>query len=337
VAEHTATATEPAAPPPPAESSPRRRGPDGAWLRRNGVYLGLVALVVVNLAITPHFATTGSLRLQMVQVAPIIVVSLGMAMVIGTGGIDLSVGAVMALTAAVIPLYIGYGTLGAIAVGLIAGMLAGALAGTVISRVGVQPIIATLAIMVGGRGIANIIGGQIKSIRDPGFRELGSGELLGIPWVVLVAIVVTLVVWALMTRTTFGRQLVAIGGNARAAALAGLPVTRVLTTVYVLSALLAALAGVLLVARNQASDPTRLGQLVELTAITAVVVGGTPLTGGQVRVLGTIAGALLMQLIVFTLVAHNITDSVAQMVQAVIVVLAVYAQVGTRMRRRSRA
>jgi ribose/xylose/arabinose/galactoside ABC-type transport system permease subunit len=337
VVEHTATATETTAPPQPTGPEPRRRKLDGAWLQSKGVYLGLVALVLVNLAITPHFASTGSLRLQLVQVSPIIVVSLGMAMVIGTGGIDLSVGAVMALTAAVIPLYIGYGTLGAIAAGMIAALLAGALAGSVISRIGVQPIIATLAIMVGGRGIANIIGGQIKSIRDPGFRELGSGDVLGVPWVVLVAVVVTVVVWGLMTRTTFGRQLVAIGGNARAAALAGLPVTRVLTTVYVLSALLAALAGALLVARNQASDPTRLGQLVELTAITAVVVGGTPLTGGQVRVLGTVAGALLMQLITFTLVAHNITDSVAQMVQAVIVVLAVYAQVGTRMRRRSRA
>ncbi|CCH86355.1 Ribose transport system permease protein rbsC [Modestobacter italicus] len=337
MAEHTATAIEPATPPPAEEAPDRRSRLDGAWFRRNGVYVGLVVLVLVNLVITPHFASTGSLRLQLVQVAPIIVVSLGMAMVIGTGGIDLSVGAVMALTAAVIPLYIGYGTLGAIAAGLIAGMLAGALSGSVISRIGVQPIIATLAVMVGGRGLANIMGGQIKSIRDPGFRELGSGKLLGIPWVVLIAIVVVIAVALLMTRTTFGRQLVAIGGNARAAALAGLPVTRVLTTVYVLSALLAALAGVLLVARNQASDPTRLGQLVELTAITAVVVGGTPLTGGQVRVLGTVAGALLMQLITFTLVAHNITDSVAQMVQAVIVVLAVYATVGTRMRRRSRA
>jgi galactofuranose transport system permease protein len=338
VAEHTATATEPTAPsPPPAETAERRRGPDGAWFRRNGVYVGLVALILVNLVITPHFASAGSLRLQLVQVAPIIVVSLGMAMVIGTGGIDLSVGAVMALTAAIIPLYIGYGTLGAIGAGLLAGVLVGALNGTVISRIGVQPIIATLAVMVGGRGLANILGGQIKSIRDPGFRELGSGKLLGIPWVVLVAIVVTVVVWAVMTRTTYGRQLVAIGGNARASSLAGLPVARVLTTVYIVSAFLAAVAGVLLVARNQASDPTRLGQLVELTAITAVVVGGTPLTGGQVRVLGTVAGALLMQLITFTLVAHDITDSVAQMVQAVIVVLAVYATVGTRKRRRSRA
>lgn len=336
MAERTAAAPPTTAERPPAERTERRRV-DGAWLQRNGVYLGLLVLVVVNLVITPHFATTGSLRLQLVQVAPIIVVSLGMAMVIGTDGIDLSVGAVMALTAAVIPFYIGYGTLGAIAAGLVCGLATGALAGTVISRVGVQAIIATLAIMVGGRGLANIIGGEIKSIRDPGFRELGSGNLLGIPWVVLVALVVGLLVWGLMTRTTFGRQLVAIGGNARAAGLAGLPVKRVLTTVYVVSGLLAALAGALLVARNQASDPTRLGQLVELTAITAVVVGGTPLTGGRVRVLGTVAGALLMQLITFTLVAHNITDSVAQMVQAVIVVLAVYATVGTRMRRRSRA
>jgi ribose/xylose/arabinose/galactoside ABC-type transport system permease subunit len=291
----------------------------------------------VNLVITPNFASTGSLRLQMVQVAPIIVVSLGMAMVIGTGGIDLSVGAVMAMTAAVIPLYIGYGTLGAIAVGLIAGVLSGTLAGSVVARIGVQPIIATLAIMVGLRGLANIVGGQIKSIRDPGFRELGSGDLFGVPWVVLIAIVVAVLVWVLMSRTTFGRQLMAIGGNARASQLAGLPVKRVLTTVYVLSGLLAALAGVLLVGRNQASDPATLGRLVELTAITAVVVGGTSLNGGQVRVLGTVAGALLMQLITYTLVAHDITNSVAQMVQAVIVVLAVYAQVGTRKRRRSRA
>ncbi|MFQ1000598.1 ABC transporter permease [Modestobacter sp. SSW1-42] len=342
MAEHTATAagTAPASPPasPPGADAPAsRRRLDGEWFRRNGVYLGLVALVVVNLVITPNFASTGSLRLQMVQVAPIIVVSLGMAMVIGTGGIDLSVGAVMAMTAAVIPLYIGYGTLGAISVGLIAGVLSGALAGSVVARIGVQPIIATLAIMVGLRGLANIFGGQIKSIRDPGFRELGSGDLFGIPWVVLVAVVVAVLVWVLMSRTTFGRQLVAIGGNARASQLAGLPVKRVLTTVYVISGLLAALAGVLLVARNQASDPTQLGRLVELTAITAVVVGGTPLTGGQVRVLGTVAGALLMQLITYTLVAHDITNSVAQMVQAVIVVLAVYAQVGTRKRRRSRA
>jgi ribose/xylose/arabinose/galactoside ABC-type transport system permease subunit len=156
--------------------------------------------------------------------------------------------------------------------------------------------------------------------------------VLGVPYVVLCAAVVALAVLVVMRRTTTGRQLVAVGGNIRAAALAGIPVARVLTTVYIMAGVLAAFAGVLVAARSQASDPTRLGLLVELYAITAVVVGGTPLSGGQVRVLGTIAGALLMQLVTSTLIAQNAADAVAQIVQAVIVVVAVYVQIGRRRR-----
>jgi len=311
-------------------SAPEQAGRrlDGAWLRRNGVYLALVLLLAVNVVITPNFVSTTNLRLQLVQVAPVLIVALGMAMVIGTRGIDLSVGAVMALAAALIPLYIGYGTLPAVLVACTAGLLTGALGGTVVARVGIQPIVATLAIMVAGRGVANLLGGEIKSIRDPGILALGSGSVAGVPYVVLSATLVALAVFGIMRHTTFGRQLVAVGGNLRAAALAGIPVARVLTTVYILSGVLAAFAGVLLAARSQASDPTRLGLLVELYAITAVVVGGTPLSGGQVRVLGTIAGALLMQLVTSTLIAQSITDAVAQIVQAVIVLLAVYVQLG---------
>jgi len=311
---------------------PARPTIDGEWFRRNGVYVALGLLVVVNVVITPNFASTGNLRLQLVQVAPVLVVALGMAMVIGTRGIDLSVGAVMALAAALIPMYIGYGTLPAIGMALVGGLVTGALAGTVIARVGVQPIVATLAIMVAGRGVANLFGGEIKSIRDPGIRELGSGSVLGIPYVVLCAVVVAIGVYLFMSRSTTGRQLVAIGGNLRAAALAGIPVKRVLTTVYIMSGVLAAFAGVLLASRSQASDPTRIGLLVELYAITAVVVGGTPLSGGQVRVLGTIAGALLMQLVTSTLIAQSAPDAVAQIAQAVIVVVAVYVQLGGRRR-----
>lgn len=311
---------------------PARPTIDGEWFRRNGVYVALGLLVVVNVVITPNFVSTGNLRLQLVQVAPVLVVALGMAVVIGTRGIDLSVGAVMALAAALIPLYIGYGTLPAIGMALVGGLVTGALAGTVIARVGVQPIVATLAIMVAGRGVANLFGGEIKSIRDPGIRELGSGSVLGIPYVVLCAVVVAVGVYLFMNRSTTGRQLVAIGGNLRAAALAGIPVKRVLTTVYIMSGVLAAFSGVLLASRSQASDPTRIGLLVELYAITAVVVGGTPLSGGQVRVLGTIAGALLMQLVTSTLIAQSAPDAVAQIAQAVIVVVAVYVQLGGRRR-----
>jgi ribose/xylose/arabinose/galactoside ABC-type transport system permease subunit len=260
----------------------------------------------------------------------VVIVALGMALVIGTEGIDLSVGAVMALAAALLPLYIGYGTLPALLVGLFAGVVTGLLAGALVAYVGVQPIVATLGIMVAGRGVANLFGGEIKSITAPGVVELGSGSVFGVPYVVLIAAVVAVAVWAVVGRSTYGRQLLAIGGNAVAARLAGLPVRRVLVTTYVVSGVLAALAGVLLAARSQASDPTKLGLLMELSAITAVVIGGTPLSGGQVRVAGTVAGALLIQLITATLIFHDIPDSTAQLVQAVIVVAAVYVQLGRR-------
>jgi galactofuranose transport system permease protein len=299
------------------------------WLRDNGVYAALVLLLLFNLAFTSNFMTVGNVRTQLIQASPVIVVALGMALVIGTEGVDLSVGAVMALAAAVLPLYLGYGVVVAIAVALVVAVLAGLVNGTLVATVGVQPIVATLALFVGGRGLALVIAdGQLKSISDPTFLSLGSGELLGIPVIVLAAVVVALVVAFVVRRTTFGRQLVAVGGNRRASELSGLPVKRVLLSTYVISALLAGVAGILATARLQASDPSTIGLLFELYAITAVVVGGTPLSGGKVRVLGTVAGALLMQLIDATLVKHNISDSWSQMAQAVIIIAAVYLQLG---------
>jgi galactofuranose transport system permease protein len=321
---------------PEVRSSPSAAAPAGAsrfdagWVSRYGVYLALVVLLLVNVVITDNFVSTATLRLQLVQVAPIVVVALGMALVIGTEGIDLSVGSVMALAAAVVPLYIGYGTGAAIGVALVLGLVSGLLAGLLVAYVGVQPIVATLGLMVAGRGVANLLGGEIKTIRDPGFRTLGSGSVVGIPYVVLIALVLSVLVFLVVRRSTYGRQLVAVGGNKQAATLAGLPVRRLLLTTYVVCALLATIAGLLVAARSQASDPTKVGLLVELSAITAVVVGGTPLSGGQVRVIGTIAGALLMQLITATLIFHNIPDSTAQMVQALIVVAAVWLQLGRR-------
>ena len=310
--------------------SGRRRGVDLDWLRTNGVYVALALLFVINVFWTNNFLTERTLLLQLVQVTPVVIVALGMALVIGTEGIDLSVGAVMALAAALIPLYVGYGAGAAILIAVLVGLVTGSLAGSMVALVGVQPIVATLGIMVAGRGVANLLGGEIKTIREPGIVSLGSGELLGVPYVVLIAVLIAVLVWFAARRTTYGRQLVAIGGNKRAAELAGLPVKRVVITTYVVAGLLAAIAGVLLAARSQASDPTKLGQLMELSAITAVVIGGTPLSGGQVRIVGTIAGALLMQLIFATLVFHNIPDSTAQMAQAVIVIAAVYVQMGRR-------
>lgn len=309
----------------------RRRRGWTTWLRNNGVYAALVALLLFNMLATTNFLTVGNFRTQLIQAAPVVVVALGMAVVIGTKGIDLSVGAVMALAAAVIPLYLGYGAIAAILAALLAGVLAGAVNGTLVAFVGVQPIVATLALFVGGRGLALVLAdGQLVQVSDPDFLWIGRGAVLGIPVMVLVAALVAVVVAFLVRRTTFGRQLVAIGGNRRAAELSGLPVKRVLVLAYVLCAVLAAVAGILATSRLQASDPSSIGLLFELYAITAVVVGGTPLAGGQVRVVGTVAGALLMQLIDATLIKHDIADSWSQILQALIIVAAVYVQLGRR-------
>ncbi|WUD70989.1 ABC transporter permease [Streptomyces sp. NBC_00510] len=313
-----------------AELSPAvRRGPVGlpspAWFQAYGVYAAVAVLVLFNAVFTDHFLTAANLRTQLVQVAPVVIVALGMALVIGTEGVDLSVGSVMALAAALLPLYLGYGLLSALLMALAAGAVVGAVNGTLVAVVGLQPIVATLALFVGGRGLALVLAdGQLKQIANPGLLGLGTDDVLGVPVVVLIAGVLALLVAGVVHRTTFGRQLVAIGGNRAAAGLAGLPVKRVLIGVYVVCGVLAALAGVLATARLTASDPSTLGTLMELSAITAVVVGGTPLTGGSVRVLGTVCGALLMQLLRATLVKHDLPDSTAQMAQAVIILVAVY-------------
>ncbi|AVZ71569.1 ATPase [Streptomyces lunaelactis] len=290
-----------------------------------GVYLGVAVLVLVNTVFTPHFVSGENFRTQAVQVAPVLIVALGMALAIGSEGVDLSVGSVMALSTSLISLYLGYGPWLAIIVAVLGGMAVGLANGSLIAFIGVQPIVATLALMVAGRGLALVLLPQLKDVRDPGMATLGSGDLLGIPHLVLIAAALALAVAFTVRRTTFGRQLLAIGDSRPAAQLAGLPVRRVLILVYVVSGALAAIAGVLATARLSASDPTSLGTLMELSAITAVVVGGTPLSGGRVRIGGTVAGAVLIQLLTATLIKHDLPPSWTQIAQAVVIVAAVCA------------
>jgi ribose transport system permease protein len=235
----------------------------------------------------------------------------------------------MALAAALIPLYIGYGAFPAIVVALLAGAAMGLVGGGLVAFAGMQPIIATLGLLVAGRGLALVIAdGRLVELFDPTLGALGGSAVLGVPVSVLIVVAVAAAAGLAMRRGVFGRRVLAIGGNRAAATLAGLPVKRTLVTVYAVSGLLAAVAGVLTTARQGASDPSFVGLLIELSAITAVVVGGTPLSGGRVRILGTLMGALLMQLIIATIIQHDLPDSIARMVQAAIIVVAVYVQRG---------
>lgn len=294
-------------------------------LQEYGVYGGVAALLLFNFAFTDHFVSAENFRTQAVQVAPVLIVALGMALAIGTEGVDLSVGSVMALSTSLLSLYLGYGPWAAVLVAVVGGILIGLANGTLVAHLGVQPIVATLALMVAARGLALVLLPQLKDVRDPGMTALGSGDVLGVPYLVLIAVALALLVAFVVRRTTFGRQLLAIGDSRPAARLAGLPVRRVLIVVYACSGALAAVAGILATARLTASDPTSLGTLMELSAITAVVVGGTPLSGGRVRIGGTVAGAVLIQLLTTTLVKHDLPPSWTQMAQVVVIVGAVYA------------
>jgi ribose transport system permease protein len=300
-----------------------------SWVRGRGVYVAFVALVIFNLIVTPNFASVVTVTTLLITVSPIVMVSLGVALTIGTEGIDLSVGSVMALASAFLPLYLGYGWPVAVLVVLFVGALAGLVNGSLVAFVGVQPIIATLALLVGGRGLAQIFaGGQSLPITDPGILWVGQGRLFGIPAPVIVAAVAVVVVGFLVKRTTFGRYVVAVGGNRSASYLSGHPVRRTLLAVYVISALLAALAGIIATARLGASDPSNIGLLIELSAITAVVVGGTPLSGGKVKIMGTVMGALLIQLITNTFISNDLPFTWAQVLTAAIILVAVYVQKG---------
>lgn len=294
-------------------------------LQEYGVYGALVILLVVAVAMDSTFLSLSNMRVQLFQVAPTLVVALGMALVIGTEGIDLSVGAVIALAAAVMPLYLGYGLPVALLIALVAGALSGLVGGAMVAFARVQPIVATLSLMIGLRGLAEMINGDsAKPVINPAMLGLGENKVAGVPVMALVAVGVAVLVGLLVRRTTFGRQLVAVGDNRQASRLSGLPVRRVLITVYVISGVLAALAGAMIVGHGAEADPANQGLNMELNAITAVVVGGTPLAGGQVRVLGTVAGALFMQLITAVLIQHNVHTSYTQMVEAAIICLAVY-------------
>ncbi|WP_221353694.1 ABC transporter permease [Streptomyces beigongshangae] len=294
-------------------------------LQEYGVYAGVVVLLVFNFVFTSNFVSTENFRTQAVQVAPVLVVALGMALAIGTEGVDLAVGSVMALSTSLLSLYLGYGPWTATLMAVAGGIAVGLANGSLIAFLGVQPIVATLALMVAARGLALVLLPQLEDVRDPGMASLGSGDVLGVPYLVLIAAALALLVAFVVRRTTFGRQLLAIGDSRPAARLAGLPVRRVLVVVYACSGALAAIAGVLATARLTASDPTSLGTLMELSAITAVVVGGTPLSGGRIRIGGTVAGAVLIQLLTTTLIKHDLPPSWTQMAQAVVIVAAVYA------------
>jgi galactofuranose transport system permease protein len=308
----------------------------GPLLARYGTLAALLLLIAFNLAFTPNFATLQTLNVNLTQVCTIVIVGVGMTLVIATGGIDLSVGSLMAISGALAPLIFmgqlvpvppGLGVALAFVVPVLVAGLFGLFNGWLITRFRIQPIVGTLVLFIAGRGIAQVMtNGNLQVFNNPSFQFIGLGRVFGVPFqVVLMIVVVALAAWALR-RTVFGRELLAVGGNEAAARLAGIPVSRVKRRVYAISGLCSGLAGLIVIARNSSSDANLVGLGMELDAIAAVAVGGTLLTGGQATITGTLIGALIIQLVRYTLLANGVPDAAALVVKAAIIVVAVWLQ-----------
>ncbi|MGW0905900.1 ABC transporter permease [Streptomyces sp. NPDC002853] len=331
--------TQPASPPRPATS---KSGPaDGASpLRtlsaradvRTLSLLGVLAVLILIGGITQpdSFLDTDNVQLILTQASVIGVVTVGMTFVIISGGIDLSVGAIVALASvwATTVATQEYGVAGILFTAVIVGLACGLVNGMLIAYGGMVPFIATLAMLASGRGLAlEITDGKTQMVTVDGVLKLGERDsyILGIPPLVLVFAAVTVVGWLLLNRTTFGRRSVAVGGNAEAARLAGIDVRRQRLYLYLLSGLCCGIAAFMLIILSGSGQNTN-GNLYELDAIAAAIIGGTLLSGGRGTIIGSVLGVLIFITIQNIFALNNLETAVQQIAKGAIIVAAVLVQ-----------
>jgi ribose/xylose/arabinose/galactoside ABC-type transport system permease subunit len=293
--------------------------------------LGLAALVLLNAV---H--DTGFLKITLLdghlygvpvdiltQGSRTMLVALGMTLVIATGGVDLSVGSVVAITGAVCAVLLqgGHSLALTLAAALGAGVVAGSANGLLVARLGVQPIVATLILMVAGRGLAQlIVDGQVIIIKNPAFEYLANGFVFGLPVAPLLVAGLFLATHLALRRTALGLFIEAVGDNETASRFAGLAAARIKAFAYIFCGACAGLAGVLAAANIRAADAYRAGENMELDAIFAVVVGGTALSGGRFSILGTAVGALLIQTLTTTMYNLGVPPAIAPVPKALLII-----------------
>ncbi len=322
-------------------SEPRHR----SWLKSPALWplAGLLLLALVNLAFSKEFFSLtvrdGHYVGAMVDIfkngSICLVLALGMTLVIATGGIDLSVGSVMAIVAAVAATLLqqGHSLALVLVAGLGVGLLCGLVNGLLISWARIQPIVATLVLMVSGRGIAQLVtGGFQVRIDDTHYTFLGNGFLFGLPLPPILVTVLYLAAWLGLRRSATGLFIEAAGDNETASRFAGLATARVKCLAYVACGLCAAVAGILASSDIKNANPLHDGLNMELDAIFAVVLGGTALSGGRFNLLGTYFGALLLQTLTETMYYDQVRSQVAPVPKAVLIVIVCLLQSETTRR-----
>ena len=303
--------------------------PGLAALRRSTVLyplLGLLVVCAVMAVASDSFLTASNLTNILRQVSINAIIAIGMTYVILTGGIDLSVGAVMALSGTIMAGLLSQGVDGSVAVlaCLGIGLAFGTANGAFVATARMPPIIVTLATMGIARGLALIYtGGYPISGLPSWMREIGNGTVLGIQTPVLIMLLAYAAAWVLLARTPMGRYVYAIGGNEQATRLSGIRVGRYKLLVYALSGLTAALAGLVLTSRLMSGQPNA-GAGFELDAIAAVVLGGTAIAGGRGSIVGTLLGALLLGVLNNGLNMVGVNPYIQNVIKGVIILLAIY-------------
>jgi inositol transport system permease protein len=288
------------------------------------IVFGIICLIIS--LTTPQFLTLSNLTIIVTQVSINALLAFGVTFVIITGGIDLSLGSIVAVTgvtSAMLAHPDSYPVLIPIVMGLLAGLLMGAFNGFIITKSKIAPFIVTLGTMTIGRGLALILsdGRPVSNLSDS-FNYLGSGTVFGIPFLILIFILVFALCSIILSKTVLGRHIYAIGGNEQAARASGINIDRVKLSVYSISGLLAGLAGILLASRITTGQPNA-GAGFELDAIAAVVIGGTSTTGGRGTMTGTLIGVLLIGVINNGLDLLNVTSYYQQVVMGIIIIGAV--------------
>jgi ribose/xylose/arabinose/galactoside ABC-type transport system permease subunit len=307
-----------------AAAAPERRFAWRAFFQRYGLMLSFGLLCLGLTTASDRFLTPDNLLNILRQSAINGIISVGMMMVILTRGIDLSVGAGLALATMLTAdrLQSGWEPLPALALCLGVGALVGLLNGLLVSQIRIPAFIATLGVMTSARGLALAFseGKPITGLNEP-FRQVGTGYLGPIPLPIIIAGLIFVGGYVLLNHTVFGRQIFALGDNEQAAYLTGLPVKRIMALVYVISGTLAALAGAILVARLDSAQPT-VGQGFEFDAIAAVVVGGTSFSGGEGTISGTLLGVLIIAVLNNGLNLLNVPSFYQGVVQGAVIALA---------------
>lgn len=318
----------------PQSGQPKRRF---SWPKGMPQIIALLLVLAVDSLVAPHFFQVllqdgrlfGSPIDILNRAAPVALLAIGMTLVIATGGIDLSVGAVMAIAGATAAsmTVAGHSLPVVLLAALGAGALAGLWNGILVAVLKIQPFVATLILMVAGRGVAQLItSGQIVTFDSPALSWLGSGSLLLLPTPVIIAVATQLLFWLFTRKTALGMFIEAVGINIRAAKNAGVNTRIVVMLAYVLSGICAAIAGIIVAADIRGADANNAGLWLELDAILAVVIGGGSLMGGRFNLLLSVVGALIIQGMNTGILLSGFPPELNQVVKAVVVLCVLVVQ-----------